>query len=62
VDVLDGEGAVAVLADLHGRTRHDQAEIDQKAASLWTVRDGRVVRIRFYLDRDEALRDAGLLA
>ena len=61
-DLLDAGDDVVVLARLHGRTRHDQVEMEQKAASLWTIRDGKVVHIRFYLDREEALRDAGLSA
>ena len=32
----------------------------EESASLFTIRDGKVARLKVYLDRDQALRDAGL--
>jgi ketosteroid isomerase-like protein len=34
--------------------------IEQDAAAVWTVRDGRLARAEFYLDADDALEAAGL--
>jgi ketosteroid isomerase-like protein len=34
-------------------------EVDNTAASVWTVRDGKIARVELYLDRAEALK-AGL--
>ncbi|SRR6266542_7011160 len=60
-DVIDtGDDKVVSLVRLHARTRTDGVPIEQDGAAVWTVRDGKLVRAEFHLDRDAALRSAGL--
>jgi ketosteroid isomerase-like protein len=51
-----------VLAFTHVRGRGDASgvELDVRNASLWTLRNGRAVRVEAYADRDRALKAAGL--
>jgi ketosteroid isomerase-like protein len=53
---------VVTLARQIGTTRHGGVEIEQPSAAVWKFRDGRLVRIEFHLDRDEALASAGSTA
>jgi SnoaL-like domain len=54
-----GEGRVLSLAELRGRA-HGGAEITQPAAAIFRVRAGQIVAMDFYMDRQQARRDAGL--
>jgi ketosteroid isomerase-like protein len=57
---IDVGDQVVVFARVSGRTRRDGVEMDHAPAAVYTLRDGLVSRIEFYLDRDEALRTVGL--
>jgi len=60
-DVVDaGNGRVLVLASAIGRTRGSGAEVPQEVATLGRVEEGQIVAIAFYLDQEQARRDAGL--
>jgi hypothetical protein len=54
-----GDGRVLTLATLIGQT-HDGSEISQPAAALVRVGGQRIVSMDFYLDREQARREAGL--
>jgi ketosteroid isomerase-like protein len=55
-----GESVVAVLCD-YGRRGKNGPEVPLKSATVWTVRDGRIVRAEFYPGgRAEALKAVGL--
>jgi ketosteroid isomerase-like protein len=59
-DVLDaGDSAVVLVRDF-GRRAGMTVEASVEGAAVWTVRDGRVARVAFYMDRQEGLRAAGL--
>jgi ketosteroid isomerase-like protein len=49
---------VLVLVRQLGVTRHGGVEIEQPSASVWKLRDGRVYRLEFHLDRERARRSA----
>ena len=51
-----------VLATLHivARGRHSGVEIDQRFFHLYTVREGKIIRMVEYVHRDEAVRAAGV--
>lgn len=54
-----GDRVVHLLTQqLAGRTTG--IEFTHTYAQIWTVRDGLVVRMDYYEDREQALRDAGL--
>jgi hypothetical protein len=58
VDVDDYR--VLVLLRDHVRPREAESEIESLGCNLWTLRDGKVVRIDFYPVRSEGLKAAGL--
>lgn len=51
-----------VLVRVSGHGRESGAEFDQHQAHVWTVRNGKGVRLEFYADRAEAEKAAGLEA
>jgi ketosteroid isomerase-like protein len=59
-DFLDAGDVVVAFAVLRGETRRDRVKIEQQAAALATVEDGKISRLEFHLDRREALDAAGL--
>jgi ketosteroid isomerase-like protein len=59
-DVIDvGDEAVVLVRD-YGRRAGTTAEVSVAGGAVWTVRDGKVARVAFYLNRSEALEAAGL--
>ena len=50
---------VVVLMHIHGRA-HSGNELEQRVAAIWTMRDGKAVAVRYYMDPDEALEAAGV--
>ena len=52
--------SVLWLGQMEGRGRSSGAVVRSPAASLYELRDGRISRIRSFLDHGEALRAAGL--
>jgi ketosteroid isomerase-like protein len=59
-EFIDAGDVVVALATLRGTTERDRVEIEQPAAALATVVNGKVKRLEFHLDRREALAAAGL--
>ncbi len=57
--VSTGPADVLVLFRLSGLGSGSSATFEFRPAWLFTVRDGRVTRIKAYLDRDEALEATG---
>ncbi len=51
---------VLVLNKTSGRGKRSAVQIDQRAAEVYEIHDGRVTRIVQYADRDRALADLGL--
>ncbi len=54
-----GEHVVS-LVTMGGTTKMGGPQIQAPAAAVWTLVDGRLRRVEFHLDRDAALRAAGL--
>ena len=54
-----GDRVVATL-DFHGRGRGSGVEIKARFYEVYTVRDGKIVRMDEFLDRSEALEAAGV--
>jgi ketosteroid isomerase-like protein len=59
-DVIDAGDEVVVLPRDYARRPGMKVEVSVKGASVWTVRDGKVARVAFYLDRAQAFEAVGL--
>jgi ketosteroid isomerase-like protein len=51
---------VVVDARVTARGKQTAIPVEQRAAQLWTIRGGRVIRIRAYASLSEALESVGL--
>jgi ketosteroid isomerase-like protein len=58
-EFIELDDRVLVLMVIHGRA-HSGNELEQRVAALWTMRDGKAVAVRYFMDRDEALEAAGV--
>jgi len=58
-EVIDAGARVVSVVSTHGRGRASGAEVRKTHAGVWTIRDGRVVRVE-WMSREEALEAAGL--
>jgi ketosteroid isomerase-like protein len=56
---LGGDEVLAVVREF-GRGKGSGIEVERPTAGVWTMRDGKAVRIRFYAGKAEALQAAGL--
>ena len=54
-----GERVVSLVRQV-GKTKTGGVDVEASAAAVWTVRDGKLKRVEFHLDREAALRAAGL--
>ncbi|HMC07259.1 MAG TPA: nuclear transport factor 2 family protein [Solirubrobacterales bacterium] len=59
-EIVEAGGRVVAAIRAHGRGRRSGMEISQPLFDVFDLRDGRVLRIREYLEFDQALRAAGL--
>ena len=59
-ELLPAGDLVVSLGDLRVRGSLSGARAVWESGAVWELRDGRIVRVRIYFDREEALRDAGL--
>jgi ketosteroid isomerase-like protein len=54
------DGAVLVMSRMRGRGAGSGVEVDQRRASVFHVRDVKVIRLALYWDPERALADLGL--
>jgi|SRR5918995_3056729 ketosteroid isomerase-like protein len=59
-EVLDAGAHVILVATVRGRGAASGAEVERSYASVWTIRDGKVVRVVWFPSRAQALEAAGL--
>jgi ketosteroid isomerase-like protein len=59
-ETIDAGDRVLVFAHDRGRRHDTDLEVEIFAGSVWELRDGRVVRVKFFRDREETLAAAGL--
>lgn len=59
-DFIDAGDDVVVFVKVTARTVHGDVLVHHAPAAIWSIRDGKISAIRFYLDRDVALEAAGL--
>jgi ketosteroid isomerase-like protein len=54
-----GDRVVAVLR-VHAKGRHSGVDLERVDGAVWTLRDGKCVRLDYYGSKEEALRALGL--
>ena len=60
-ELIDVGDRVLTLAIEHGKGRGSGADVQaNKTAHVWTLRDGKAIRVDLYLNRDSAFRAVGL--
>jgi ketosteroid isomerase-like protein len=59
-EMVDAGDNVVSLVRQIGIPRGAHAEMETPGAAVWMIRDGRLRRVEFHLDRDAALRAAGI--
>jgi ketosteroid isomerase-like protein len=60
-EVLDiGDGRVLIRGDWGGKGVASGVEVYQTLSAIYTVRDGRITKVEYFLDHDKALEAAGL--
>jgi uncharacterized protein len=59
-EVLDAGDQVVVIYRGVGRGKDSGIAVERRNAHLWTVRDGRAVRLEIFAEPEEALEAAGL--
>ena len=55
-----GEDRVVVLLRVHTRGKGSGVEVEAQITNVWTVRDGKAVRLAVYNDKAEALEAVGV--
>jgi uncharacterized protein len=58
-ELIDEGDKVVSVVTRHARGRSSGIDVQRPFALVWTVRDGKVVRVEWFLDREEALEAAG---
>src|SRR5687768_9826633 len=59
-EIFDRGDEVVVLLRFRGRGRGSDAELEASMAHVWIFRDGKAIRLRQFLDREQALEAVGL--
>jgi ketosteroid isomerase-like protein len=59
-DVIEFGDRVVTLIRQFGTPKGSTAEVENAGAAVWFLRDGRLARVEFHLDREMAMRSAGL--
>ena len=57
---IDAGDRVVVIATMRGHGSASGVEIERRHGSVWTIRDGKVVRFHWFYEPDEALKAVGL--
>ncbi len=58
--LIDGGDDVVVIARITGKGKGSGVDIDWRQGYIWTLRDGRAVRFRWFTKPEQALEAAGL--
>ncbi len=59
-EVLQAGSHVVVFVHISGVGQESGAPVEMRVAHVWTMDNGRAIRMQVYLDRDEALAAVGL--
>ena len=59
-EFIDAGDEVVSLTRVLAQTTRDAVAVEHRPAAVWSLRAGKIARVRFYLDRGEAIEAAGL--
>jgi ketosteroid isomerase-like protein len=59
-ELIEARDSVVTFVTVHARTSRHGVEIEHQPAAVWTVRDGKLRAVHFFLERKDALEFAGL--
>jgi hypothetical protein len=59
-EFIDAGANVVVHVRVTARTERHGVEVEHKPSSVWTVENDEIVAVRFFLERGDALRFAGI--
>jgi uncharacterized protein len=59
-EFIEAGDKVVVMVHLRARGKGSRFEIQERMADVFTFDNGKIVRFRFYVDRDVALQSAGI--
>jgi ketosteroid isomerase-like protein len=59
-EVIDAGDEVVSLVRVEARTTRDAVAVEHESAAVWLVREGKIARIRFYLEQEKAFEAVGL--
>ena len=59
-ELLEAGDKVVAVITFRAKGRSSGATVQARVANVWTLREGKVVRIEYFGDREEALAAAGL--
>jgi ketosteroid isomerase-like protein len=59
-ELIDAGAHVISVATGRGRGRASGVEVESQGAGVWTIREGKIVRVVWFRTRGEALEAAGL--
>jgi ketosteroid isomerase-like protein len=59
-DFIEAGDEIVVSVQLHGRAAGTDSVTEHRTTAVWSLRNGKAVRVRYYDDRAEALEAAGL--
>ena len=59
-EFIDVGDEVVSLSRVLGKTTRDAVAVEHRPAAVWSIRSGKIIRVRCYLDREEALEAVGL--
>ena len=58
-DLVDSGDRVVLLYHQVGRAKESGVEVEERAAWVYTLREGKITRVEMFQDRETALRAAG---
>ena len=59
-ELIEAGDQVVSVVTIRARGRTSRAEVDLSMSGLWTVQEGRIVRVTYFQSPEEALAAAGL--
>jgi ketosteroid isomerase-like protein len=59
-ELIDAGDKIVSLARVMAQTARDGVAVEHRPAAVWSLQDHEIVRVQFYLDREEAFEAHGL--